>query len=623
MIDSTGLREAGSVEVIVEIIETGPTGPVGPKGDKGDRGPEGPQGPRGEIGPKGDKGDKGDTGSQGIQGIQGPKGDTGERGLQGVQGLKGDKGDKGEQGIQGVKGDIGEVSLAQLNVVQNELTSHKEDYVQSKAIPHFDYAKQEYVNLDKFWDNLRDGRVYTVEFNQFEVSPSPIGIKKDDNEGLVMEPSTNDIRGRDDYSNIGLFKPIEVNAYVDENDDYHVVAMKGDGRFKRDGTMGDVYIMNMAGYQKRYSDENVWGVSYSDTAYGGFEILDEAVKPDGTIRPYLLHAKYVAGRNPHENNNLASISGVPAEYSNMSHNGQIVGFKKKGAQYSGKTSHDDFYVQLIMWLKYANMSSDNVMKGCQSYYLRYDNLVAETNVKRVVVTNAQGNALLVGSTVDITGCCIRANITDIEDLGNGNSAVYVDAGAPFNTTLSTKIETYPWDSGSCDNVLGVDGSPTSFTSGKEPFIINGIEIVVGGYEVLQNLIILNNSVDNRIDVYINYDCLTYSTSITSDYDLAGQILTTNGAWRYGSKVEISDNHPSLILVTETDGSSTTGTGDGIYTNQPSDGGARVWLSLGSLNHGALVGLRCLHANYSLALADWGFLGRLSATGRSRRHAGVN
>ena len=61
----------------------------------------------------------------------------------------------------------------------------------------------------------------------------------------------------------------------------------------------------------------------------GFELLDEAVKPDGTIRPFLLHAKYVAGRNPHENNNLASISGVNPEYVDICHNGQITEFRKR------------------------------------------------------------------------------------------------------------------------------------------------------------------------------------------------------------------------------------------------------------------------------------------------------
>ena len=57
---------------------------------------------------------------------------------------------------------------------------------------------------------------------------------------------------------------IDVNAYVDENDDYHVIAIKGDNRFKNDGTMGDVYVMSMVGYQKRYENDEVWGISYSD-----------------------------------------------------------------------------------------------------------------------------------------------------------------------------------------------------------------------------------------------------------------------------------------------------------------------------------------------------------------------
>jgi hypothetical protein len=531
--------------------------------------------------------------------------------------------------------------------VEQDLAEHKLDYVQQTTdiksrfqLAHFDHVKQEYVNLDQFWNSLRNGKIYTVEFNQFDVSPSPLGIKKHDNAGLICEPSTNTDRGRNDYENIGLFTSIDVNAYVDENDDYHVTAIKGDGRFKNDGTMGDVYVMAMPGYQKRYADENVWGISYSDAMHPGFEILDEAVKPDGTIRPYLLHAKYVAGRNPHEDNNLSSISGVYPEYVGMSHNGQITEFKKKGVQYSGKTSHDDYYVQLMMWLKYATTHSQSIMAGASSYYLQYTNLVPEAGVKRVIITNAQANNLLVGSCVSIGdygdgtisadrnlaqnyNLANRVNITDIVDLGDGNSAVYVDSPSVFNTTLTTAITTYPWYTGSCDNVLGQDGSPNSNTSGKEPFIINGIEMMVGGYEVLQNLIILNNAADNRIDVYANYDCTTYATSVTSAYDLVGQLAQTNNSWKYGSKMVIPRNHPSVILITEAEASSTTGTGDGIYTNPPSAGGTRAWHSLGALSNGAVAGLRCLVAILALSYAYWSLLGRLSATGRSRRRAGVN
>ena len=539
------------------------------------------------------------------------------------------------------KYDIAEVGRAeQLNNIESDLATHKEDYATQRQLPHFDHVKQEYINLDKFWDNLRDGKIYTSEFNQYNVSPASTGIKKDDNLNLVCEPSTNTIRGRNDYSKIGLFKSIDVNAYVDDNDDYHVTAMKGDGRFKNDGTMGDVYVMAMVGYQKRYSNDTVWGISYSDTMHPGFEILDEAVKPDDTIRPYLLHAKHGAGRNKHENNNLASISGVPLEHSGMSNNGQIDKFKDKGIQYSGKTTHDDYYIQLMMWLKYATTNNEDVMRGCSSYYLQYTNLTPENNVNKVVLTNSQANALVIGSTVSIgdfgDGSIItdrtlaqnynladRVNILNIVDLGDGNSAIYVDS-EPFNTTLSTTITTYPWNTGGCDDVLGQDGSPWDNMSRKEPFLINGIEVINGGYEVIVNLIIHNNSADDRTDVYVCYDCTKYNkSSPNEDYDLVGQIVSTENVWKYGSKIKIHDEHPSAILVTEAEATSTTGTGDGVYTNSPSTGGYRVWLSLGHLNRGAHVGLRCLGGNRGLAVSGWDILGRLSATGRSRRRAGVN
>lgn len=513
----------------------------------------------------------------------------------------------------------------------------------SVTLPHYDDNLGEYVGIAQFWNNLRNGKIYTTEFYQYDISPSSDGTKKDDNAEMVCEPSTNTVKGRNDYENIGLFMSLDVNAYVDENDNYHITAIKGDGRFKKDGTNGDVYVMAMPGYIKRYSDDNVWGISYADTMYPGFELLDEAVKIDGTVRPCLLHAKYVASRNPHENNNLASISGVAAEYSGMSHNGQIEKFKQKGAQYSGKTSHDDFYVQLMMWIKYATLNSDNVMKGCQSYFYQYENKVVETGVNRVIITNAEASNLLVGSTVSIGdygagsistdrtsaqnyNLAERVNITDIVDLGDGNSAVYVDS-ANFDTTLTTTMTTYPWNAGGCDSVLGQDGSPYSNTSGKEPFIINGIEMIVGGYEILQNLIIYNNNIDTndyKIQVYVCYDCTKYNTgSVTDDYDLIGyELAQTDNSWKYISKIGIDPNHPTVMVPIEAEASSTTGFGDGLYSNAPTTA-FRVWLSLGLLYYGARVGLRFLYATFSLSTASWAFLGRLSATGRSRRRAGVN
>jgi hypothetical protein len=533
-----------------------------------------------------------------------------------------------------VKGKTFTVLDGRLEEIESDAIALKKIVLADEPM-HYDKVLGEYVNVLKYWDAYRDGKIYTTEFNNYEVSPSPIGTKKDANAGLVAVPSTNLVAGQDDYANIGLFKPVEVNAYVDANDDYHITAIKGDGRFKRDGTNGDVYIMNMLGYIKRFDTPTTWGYSYSDTMYAGFNVLPEAVKPDGTVRPFLLHAKYIAGVG--SDGKLASISGVNPEFNSMSHDGQITKFKAKGEQYSGKTTHDDFWMKLMLFLKYATTNSEAVMRGCISYYLQYQPSVYESGVSRVVLTNAQANALVVGSRVSIGNyagftktddrasalvhnVANRVKITSITALPDGlNSAVNVNAPA-FDTNATTTITTVPWGSGACDNVLGNDGSPISNTSGKEPLVINGIETMVGGYEVIQNLMIYNDNtdpLDYKIKVYACYDSKLYKAgSPSADYKLLSVLMAqTNNTWQYISKLGVDPNHPTALIPVAATASSTTGFADGIYTNAPTTG-YRVWRSLGGLTHGSVYGSFCVDGNYGLGYSNWNILGRLSATGRS-------
>ena len=76
-----------------------------------------------------------------------------------------------------------------------------------------------------------------------------------------------------------------------------------------------------------------------------------------------------------------------------------------------------------------------------------------------------------------------------------------------------------------------------------------------------------------------------------------------------------------MIPTVGGGSSSTGFADGLYTNSPITG-YREWLSLGNLSLGSICGLRYLDARDDLSASYWYILGRLSATGRSRRRAGV-
>lgn len=121
----------------------------------------------------------------------------------------------------------------------------------------------------------------------------------------------------------------------------------------------------------------------------------------------------------------------------------------------------------------------------------------------------------------------------------------------------------------------------------------------------------------EIKVFICYDCTKYATTATADYKLLSKrLVQTNNAWSYLATCEVDPQHPSLMVPSVAGASSSTGFGDGVYTNSPTTG-YREWLSLGSLSGGLPGGFWCLSGSGSLTSLSWSFLGRLSATGRSR------
>lgn len=138
----------------------------------------------------------------------------------------------------------------------------------------------------------RTGKVYTVKFPLWKTSHLAEGEKLDDNAGLVLEPSTKTIRGRNDYKDIPLFKTYDVNAYVDGDGVRHVTAIKGDKNF-RDTGKTDVFVMQMSYFEKTWTDDQYWYYSITDTARDGYTIARECINRDGTTQPFALYSKYV------------------------------------------------------------------------------------------------------------------------------------------------------------------------------------------------------------------------------------------------------------------------------------------------------------------------------------------
>ena len=86
--------------------------------------------------------------------------------------------------------------------------------------------------IEKWFNLMRTGRVYTVKFPLWETSQSPVGEKLDANRGLICEPSTPVYAGQNDYDEIPVFKTFDVNAYVDNDGEIHLTAFKGDESFR-------------------------------------------------------------------------------------------------------------------------------------------------------------------------------------------------------------------------------------------------------------------------------------------------------------------------------------------------------------------------------------------------------
>jgi len=474
---------------------------------------------------------------------------------------------------------------------------------------------------------------------KWETSTSPVGVKMNANENMVAEPSVGRTEGRDDYAQYGLFHHFTCNFSVDENGFNHVDALEGQIGFTKYGKVqvGEVTMSAWFGIEDT-TEAVLYHYSDSQTELTPYP-MKESVNPDGTISPFMIHAKYAAGDIdgvPYSSKGLAPANGCQATQARnpVSYTGMITYMHKLGGHYCGTTSWDLFYRQLMI-IKYATTHSQSIMAGCTSYSNQNQNLVEETGVMRVVLTKAQAAGYVIGSYVSIGDVGSNTNkdryfsyihnkaysvkVTKIEDVDDSNAAVYVNAPEAFDTTLTTWITTMPWHSGATDEVAGSDGSPNSNTNGKDPYKIQGIETCIGAYEVLGNVVmdIVTGADGNPArDVYVCEDASTLSSNIATvraNYKKAiAQVAYTAASWKYITE-ETTDPNLGIMIPTKVGGGSTTGFADALYTDAGTSG-QRVWLALGHLYYGAIAGLWFLTASNGWSYTGWDIVSGVSPNG---------
>ncbi len=482
---------------------------------------------------------------------------------------------------------------------------------------------------------------YTSQFYKYASSNSPIGEKQDANADLTCTPSTKTVAGTDDYKTLPLFACFDVNYTIDSTTLEPVtLAIKGIyGGFSSAPANSLVGVMQMTGWVRRTSTDTTKKVEYRATEATGFKPLPEAVRAaDNTVRAFVIHAKYAAGYN--SEGKLSSVSGVqPATQrsestgsTSINHNGQIAKWREWGNQYCGSSLCDVAFIQLMLEIKYATLGSAQVLAGCRSYSGSYTAAVAETGVTRVLLTAAQGAYFVVGSCVSLGSTNGRAKATtydvcdivkvaSVEDVtvdGTAYKAVNLDTETPFNTTTGTYITAQPWQIGSTDDVLGNDGSPTNNTSGKEPCKIQGIEVMVGAYEVPGDTTLYEDA--EKYTVYLNRKAADIKTgnSGTNPVTIGTIPKETDAAWKYIAELNWDANNQEAYMLAQTfAGSSTTGYRAAVYRDGAATTGWREWLAFGLLDYWGAGGFACALLSLGLGSAYWVFTARACGSGGNR------
>ena len=542
----------------------------------------------------------------------------------------------------GLETDLNNAQQASKDLKQN--TAAGVTKIETAGQTQIDLIKQNGGGVENALSNYfalrRNGKVFTTKIYKWETSTSPVGVKMNANENMVAEPSVGRTEGRDDYAQYGLFHHFTCNFSVDENGFNHVDALEGQIGFTKYGKVqvGEVTMSAWFGIEDT-TEAVLYHYSDSQTELTPYP-MKESINPDGTISPFMIHAKYAAGDIdgvPYSSKGLAPANGCQATQARnpVSYTGMITYMHKLGGHYCGTTSWDLFYRQLMMIIKYATTHSQSIMAGCTSYSNQNQNLVEETGVMRVVLTKAQAAGYVIGSYVSIGDVGSNTNkdryysymhnkaysvkVTKIEDVDDSNAAVYVDAPEAFDTTLTTWITTMPWHSGATDEVAGSDGSPNSNTNGKDPYKIQGIETCIGAYEVLGNVvmdIVTGPDGNPARDVYVCEDASTLSSNIATvraNYKKAiAQVAYTAASWKYITE-ETTDPNLGIMIPTKVGGGSTTGFADAMYTDAGTSG-QREWLALGILYNGAYAGLWFLTASNGWSNTYWNVVSGVSPNG---------
>lgn len=482
--------------------------------------------------------------------------------------------------------------------------------------------------VDKWYRLTRTKWAGGNTFVQPSVANPSEGTKYGDNEGLTATPSTESQKNVDDYEGLNLFATKDCNWILSDTGEILITAIDGiTDNFERHNPEKFVGVLQQSMFVLRREDDETYSVGVSTHKVNGYDYckpLKEAVRKDGTMREWVCHTKYQAGMI---NSKPTACSGVIP--TTESHNSDVSDSHVLGQYYSA-TCHCDYdFLELMKQIKYG-LASDYILTGCCDYYKNAYVALAETGVKRVLLSSNPG--FVVGSCVKVATITDDSkktdrgvsgtvcNIRSIEDVTIGDvvyKAVNLDVSNAIDTVLNeditlgkTVIMTMPWMTGSTDLVEANDGGINP-KSPVYPVKIQGVEYMLGQYEVIEDTI-LQYEADGKQYEYIIADATKEATSITADFKkYGGSPVPETSSWRYIKKMGFDDG---IFYPLEFGGSSSTGHRDQCYLEALTSG-VRELLCFGALYVGVTyAGVSCSIRINGLSGRDWSVGSRLSPNG---------
>ena len=529
----------------------------------------------------------------------------------------------------------------------NNINSNILNYEENEKYDKYANSKRLEQNISSYFAMTPDNKIYTVRFPLWETSNTCIGEKLDDNAGLVCTPATDTVKEVSDYGE--AWQSIDCNAEVDSNGVRHITALKGMNEFSDTGRV-DVFCLFRTYYQKIWEQDGYLYISRSFVPREGYDIVPQAINKDGTINQWFVIGKYVVGDildTDGKTHHLYSSKGlIPAhaignpqgneEISDLiSYAGCVNLMHNKGVYYSAGIMADYMHILTTFYLKFATKNTQSIMYGLANNNFQYKIAKAENNVNRVIITKAQANNVDLHTFVSVGEVGSNTNLDrwngyihniahDVEVIGkeeidSSYTALILDH-AKFNTTTTMYVTSMHERSGYSDKILGRTGSIGSNTNGRHGMVLDGIELMVGGYEVAGNAILNIADATGKREIYYTNDSKKLTTNITnamntySKSDLFIQPTKLN-ADNYITEMKF-DTKNGLAVQTkcgETGSGATVGYADSIYFDNASSG-QRELLLLGHLGSTMRAGLSRANMDNTVAHSRWVVLARLSING---------